>query len=140
MKERVLAAPNDAIKTVDDAVGRVTLAPINEGSILTSKLISLGSPVTSDVLQDRQVLSLPSNQNTHINPGEAAIVVGVKADPKEESSEITKDAISLGEQDGRLLLALRPDDARRAAAYLLDSRRLVVFRTLRVPTPTTTPP
>jgi hypothetical protein len=140
MKERVLAVPNEAIKTVDDAVGRVTLAPINEGSILTSKLISLGSPVTSDVLQDRQVLSLPSNQNTHISPGEAAIVVGVKADPKEESSEITKDAISLGEQDGRLLLALRPDDARRAATYLLDSRRLVVFRTLRVPTATRTPP
>ena len=93
---------------------------------------SARSSVAVNALQGRQVLSLPVDPGVRISPGEDVIVFGVKAatDGTDEVSTITENAVSLGERDGRLLLALEPQNAKTAAAYLIDSRRLVVLRKL----------
>jgi len=93
---------------------------------------SATSVVVVNPLQGRQVLSLPADAGMRINPGEDVVLLGVKATASgiDEVSTITENAVSLGERDGRLLLALEPTGAKTAATFLIDSRRLVVLRKL----------
>jgi hypothetical protein len=96
------------------------------------------SPMAVNALQGLHVLSLPADQGVRTSAGEEVIVFGVKAAAggTDEVSMIAENAISLGEQNGRLLLALEPQKAKTAAAYLIESRRLIVLRKLgRAPTP-----
>jgi len=71
------------------------------------------------------------------------ILLGLKADTKqgvEETTTISSDAVSLGLQGDHLLLALRDDEVKRAATYLIKQRRLIVLRKLQLPTQASTYP
>lgn len=142
---RYVKPPTDPEKP-NPAEGRITTAPLQRGTILTES-----SAV--EVENDWRLLRIPSSSTLSPSAGEKVVLLGVKSGSSEDAAvHLCTEAVVLGrtekqtaaargaerttsvptasEKDEQIMVALPPEDARRAAPYLLgDSRLLILEKT-----------
>lgn len=117
------ADAKDAITDTAKIVGLISTRPVARGGILrASDLLPLPA--------DQWLLTVPVTATQELTIGERVILLG--AAPDAESAALTiDDATVVALADGAALVAVAPDQARRAAPYLVSPPHLILVRRLQ---------
>ena len=138
-------APDDDAVSLEGAVGQVVATPTERETVLTEEnLVTL--PTRS---REWRVLTVPLPSTVPPATGEIVVLLGVDAAnaspipasaPKqanggaETSVVIAEEAFVLGTTNGRVVVAVTPEEAQRAITYLTGKEhQILVFRSLDVP-------
>ncbi|MDQ5823389.1 MAG: hypothetical protein M3441_04145 [Chloroflexota bacterium] len=133
MQATAAVAPENAITQM--APDAVTVITVGKNS-------SLAAPMFVSMPLTWVVFTVPISGTLTPRVGQTVELVGARnsSDETDELFEsVSTKAIFLGTQEGMAVLGLPPTDARKASAYSLQNRRLVILQlapTLPTPLPT----
>lgn len=113
------SAPEQALTDTAVAVGRMVVADSPAKTVLTE-----GNTVAAP--NDWWLIAVPVTQTVASDPGTRMVLLGLEPG-KTEAQVISTQALTLGRYANQLVIAVPPEEARRAAAYLAGDRRLFAW-------------
>ncbi len=120
---RLTSLPPGAVVHKADAVGKVTTQALAAGAAL-----SAADLVT--VPAGWQLVGAPISTTLALVPGETLVLIGAAGDGA-AGTQVSAQALALGQEEGVVVLALPADESLAAAAYWGEGRRLLLVRPLQ---------